>query len=1068
MSVLDRRGVGRRVIPLRGVAAPVLPAWARAARGLLVRLRGFAVVWGADVLALAFLALSALFLFRDALDRQLLFHEADTTTMFYPVFAAFHDAVERRELLLWSPDLFSGFPLLAEGQTGVLYPLNWALALLLPTAEGFVWQRVGHFVLAAGFSYLFGRALQLVPPAATVLALSFTFGSFMIGQLQHQSVIASAVWMPLVLALTELGFRARGRARHRLFLLAGLALAMSALGVHMQTVAMEAGAFTGWVLFRIVVPPSGAGLPARSRKLARSGSRVRPRRAHGLVELGRVVVGGVHGAARGLAAASRCFLLRLLLGLWALLVVAGVSMAVAAPQLLPLYELSQQSGRAGVWTYQLATDYSLPVENLATLVFPFFFRDGRGGGWSLWQPWEVTYYAGVVPLALATLAVLFPRRREIVFFFPLLVVVTLLALGDYSPLNLYTYLWTLPGMNLQRAPARYSYLGVFAIAALAGIGTQTLWETLRVWPTGARPPLRWLVLWLVGLVAGLLALLWHLVAWRSWLENEPFQAMRYLEQVYLAQRHDPGAIDSVEQAYNGLWRALDLTNPHTALPLLLLVALVVLVICWNEVRRFRALWQALLIGLVTVDLLSFAQAYHPQVSLERIADIGGAGRFLTEQEGPVRIITHPAVERPKANQLLPWGIDEAQAYDPLELSRHRVYSGVVNYVDNWLLDLLGVRFRVLPANPPALPSYRQTGFNPQHPLVSGGAANPAGREAWQVPGDAGDEFRVVSALEDAWGVADGEPVAEWILTDDHGRQRVITMVAGRDTADWTYDDPVNVVPPAHSRAQVAFSFDLPTPLPGGARSVHLYYAAFPLEGRPRITRVEFRQTMPVGRVQVYGFGLFDRASGQMYQFYDREKYRVVYRDGNVTIQENQAAFPRAFAVPEAVVVPSAEDALTLLTEGPFQPRRQVILEAADTGLEPRADWAVGAADGTLGEPYGDVQLVEYGSTSVTVSASTDGGYLVLTDASYPGWKAFVDGQEQPIYRADYLFRAVQLPPGAHTVEFRYEPATFTLGVRISLGALVLALLGLIVTTVPLPRLRRSPRSEARASVAVKG
>ncbi len=54
-----------------------------------------------------------------------------------------------------------------------------------------------------------------------------------------------------------------------------------------------------------------------------------------------------------------------------------VAIALGAAQMLPLYELSQQSGRATGWSYQAATDYSLPLPNLLTLVFPLLFRDGQ-------------------------------------------------------------------------------------------------------------------------------------------------------------------------------------------------------------------------------------------------------------------------------------------------------------------------------------------------------------------------------------------------------------------------------------------------------------------------------------------------------------------------------------------------------------------------------------------------------------------------------------------------------------------------------------------------------------------
>jgi hypothetical protein len=56
--------------------------------------------------------------------------------------------------------------------------------------------------------------------------------------------------------------------------------------------------------------------------------------------------------------------------------------------------------------------------------------------------------------------------------------------------------------------------------------------------------------------------------------------------------------------------------------------------------------------------------------------------------------------------------------------------------------------------------------------------------------------------------------------------------------------------------------------------------------------------------------------------------------------------------------------------------------------------------------------------------------LVVSDIYYPGWQAFLDGIECPIFRADYLFRAVLIPSGRHIVEFKYQPFSFALGVTL--------------------------------------
>ena len=91
-----------------------------------------------------------------------------------------------------------------------------------------------------------------------------------------------------------------------------------------------------------------------------------------------------------------------------------------------------------------------------------------------------------------------------------------------------------------------------------------------------------------------------------------------------------------------------------------------------------------------------------------------------------------------------------------------------------------------------------------------------------------------------------------------------------------------------------------------------------------------------------------------------------------------------------------------------------------------------------------VEFVEYTPTHISLQVDmVDNGLLVLSDVYYPGWLARMDGQRAPIYRANYLLRAVPVEVGQHRVEVYYDPPLFKVGLAITVLTLLAsgALLG---------------------------
>jgi hypothetical protein len=63
------------------------------------------------------------------------------------------------------------------------------------------------------------------------------------------------------------------------------------------------------------------------------------------------------------------------------------------------------------------------------------------------------------------------------------------------------------------------------------------------------------------------------------------------------------------------------------------------------------------------------------------------------------------------------------------------------------------------------------------------------------------------------------------------------------------------------------------------------------------------------------------------------------------------------------------------------------------------------------------------------------GYLFVADTWYPGWKAWVDGKEVEIIRADFNFRAIPISKGTHIVKIKYVPDSFKIGSAVTLISL---------------------------------
>ena len=94
--------------------------------------------------------------------------------------------------------------------------------------------------------------------------------------------------------------------------------------------------------------------------------------------------------------------------------------------------------------------------------------------------------------------------------------------------------------------------------------------------------------------------------------------------------------------------------------------------------------------------------------------------------------------------------------------------------------------------------------------------------------------------------------------------------------------------------------------------------------------------------------------------------------------------------------------------------------------------------------------------------SPEGGRFRLSEQSFPGWRAFIDGSETPIELCHGAFQCVALPSGEHSVEFRYRSQSLRSGFFVSLASFICGMFSLWITRRE-PRLKPRPQAEARAT-----
>ncbi|HTB11412.1 MAG TPA: YfhO family protein [Bryobacteraceae bacterium] len=291
-------------------------------------------IWAAFALA------TVVFYFTPLFDAQTSI-QWDAVDVHYSAQKYFADAVHEGHLPHWTPYIFSGFPFLADPQTGAWYPLHWPFFLMGITPKAIEWELALHAFLALCGTYLLARKLGGDHMVALVAAVFYAGGGFFAGHSSHVGMFETAALLPWLLWSAQLALESNSVLS--LMLPGAIGGAMVLIG-HFQTALYS---FFALALFLI----------------ARRGP-----------------------WKRALAVLAATTFLAVLL---------------AAIQILPGLELTAQSDRAAA-NFHGATNAALKPAALATLMLPNFYG-AASGNYS--GPPDITqfyFYAGIllVPLAI--------------------------------------------------------------------------------------------------------------------------------------------------------------------------------------------------------------------------------------------------------------------------------------------------------------------------------------------------------------------------------------------------------------------------------------------------------------------------------------------------------------------------------------------------------------------------------------------------------------------------------------------------------------------------------------------
>jgi len=914
------------------------------------------------ILIVIFLLLPWLF-FNDSIKiGSVIFGNGDPNYNTLPLWDLIVNSIKNGEFPFWNRYIYSGFPLFANPQTSILYPVLWILYFIFPLSVAYNISILIHYSLAGIFTYIFLNRYNLDKFASFCGGLIFMFSGVMICHKGHAQMLYTIVWFPLILFLLD---RFRDSKKFEYILIGSISYSFSFFAGNAQMF------FYGSIVILLYI----------------------------------IYYSFIH------ARRSYYFLYST-----AIFIITALLISI---QLFPIYELMNHSVRSSL-DFGAFSFFSYPRKLILTLMSPFIYGAGPSGVGFFG---ELSYIETVAYFGITTIPFLiigfFSKNKDKYFWIFILVFSFVLVMGMNTPF--YKLMYHIPLYNKFRIPTRNWFEFGLAFAILAGFGfdyfIKNFSKKIKKIIIAAIS-----LLGLIGITLGFSNLALEKISNFSFFNNFTF----------------------LRDNLGSLLETTELKNYAVYIPLIFICVLIFLLV-FSIFKRNKLIY-ILFIILIFFDLRSFGNYVEGSSNASYISKNlkGFEGYdFIKSETQPYRV--YPVVNWSPddytiyPNRNIHYTIDLMSGYDPLMLSGYNFLMGMF-YMDNKekaemlmrnnnILSILNTKYIMYfkPEDYDAfLNSITKVFYKENKVIVNYNNLNSTVLKGILIKDNNSFVFQNVTGILKCFKIPVkieknksyliNFEIKENMLKDSKSlidNNLFIDFFAeGYDSTEQQFLlNPEDIGTDFKVIRKVIFSGEVPT-------DKEIYFRIF---------------TNSDGEIEIKNLKLCEVS------VYEYNNYTAVY-DKGILILKNNDYMPRFYFTEKTRNISDIDKAHeilwetgVILEEGRFDFKTETLVEGIDFNI---VKFETGNSK---------VEIQEYTNNKAKLNITTESDeFLVFSDTYYPGWKAYIDGQQVKIYKTNGIVKGIFIPAGKHIVEFDYLPNNFWIYFSVSMATFISIIISIVI------------------------